>query len=466
MSLAVAALAALALVYPSPAGPPDNGDFMRVFSAFSTGPEGLPAFADRSDPETFGQRYFYFYHRYWRLDHRIKGFTHPSSALACYLPGILLRVRRGYFDLAANAVAVVLLLAAGLYTVLRRLPGIPFAALGVIALVATDANIVGYLNSFFQESGAFVGVTGLTASLFLLWTRRQAREAALVAAFTAMLATAKPAYAIAAIAGIPVILGATVGTGERRLSKSDVAAGSVAVALLVFSVFSWTNRYFVADHAYHFLFTAALPRLAPAERGEFLRDIGIDPRFAPLSGKNAYQPDSHWRDSALAPRLTKKMHGRAIEDLLRRHPRAFLSILGDSLSMSGRYPALAFPSVGAPTERRPRWAFWSRFRQRSLRGARAYAAWLALLGVLTAQRRSSAPGSWRRFFALLSLGYGAASVLQIVISVLGNGFADIEKHHFLGNVLLDFALIAVVAGLAESVGHRRNSAWPASLRAE
>lgn len=452
----MASLAVFALVYPFPAGPADSGDFIRVFTAFSSGPEGLPAFVGRSDPSTFEQRYFHFYLRYWRLGHGFRRFAQPSSALACYLPGIILRLRPGYFDLATNAIALVLLLSAGLYGVLRRLPAIPFVALGACALVATDANIVGYLNSFYQESGALVAVAGLTASLFLLWKCRRGRDAVLVAAFSAMLAASKPAYAAALVAGVPAVLAATLGRGGRRLPKAEVAAGAGAVALVVLIVFSWTGRYFAADHAYHFVFTAALPRLPPAEREPFLREIGIDSRFAAHSGKNPYAPGSGWRDPALAVRLTRQTHGRSIAHLLWNHPRAFFAVLGDSFSDSGRYPRLAFPRLGAePSERGGRWVFWSRFRLRRLRGPLPYSAWIVLLATLGFRWRSAEPGSWEEFFALLSLGYGAASVVQIVISVLGNGFADIAKHHFLANVLIDFALIAALAGVAETLRRRR-----------
>jgi len=467
VSIVVTALAGFALLFPAPTGPPDNGDFIRIFEVFSTGPEGMPPLPAHVDLATRGRRYFHFYLRYWRLGHRVRRFAHPSSSLLCYVPGLVLRLRQGYFDLASNAAMLVVLLAAGLGAVLKRLEPLPFMALGACALLMTDANVVGYLNSFYQESGAVVGLAGLTAALFLFWTRRRPRDAALVAIFTAMLCSTKTAYAIAAIAPVPVMLGALREADERLPSKESLCAGAGAVAVVIFTFFSWTSRDFITDHAYHFLFTAALPSLPAAERGPFLGEVGVDPRFAFLSGRNAYQAESHSTDPALAPALTRETHGRAVRNLLVRHPRSLFRILARSFSLSGRYAALAYSSAGGPMRRRPDWALWTRFRTRHWRGALPYAAWLLLL-LLAVRRRTSAPKSAERFFLLLAAGYGSASVLQIVVSVLGNGFADIQKHHFLGNVLLDIASVAVVAGAIETARRASRTAftgrWKARFR--
>src|SRR5258708_6395695 len=92
------------LLYPVPKGPYDNGDFHRIFAAFSSGPGDLPFWPADSTSSDF-QRRFWFYHRYWRLDDGVPGQPLLSTSNLLFLPARFLRAGQpaAVFDLSTNS---------------------------------------------------------------------------------------------------------------------------------------------------------------------------------------------------------------------------------------------------------------------------------------------------------------------------------------------------------------------------
>jgi hypothetical protein len=62
------AIVSFNLFYPSPSGPPDNGDFSRIFASFSSGPLGFDFWPPIENQEVYQKRFYNFYHRFWRHD--------------------------------------------------------------------------------------------------------------------------------------------------------------------------------------------------------------------------------------------------------------------------------------------------------------------------------------------------------------------------------------------------------------
>ena len=145
------------ILYPSPSGPPDNGDFSRIFASFSSGPLEFDFWPPRENQDVYQKRFYNYYHRFWRHDEGKKGFVHLSSSRLFFWPGRLLNLTPGVFDLAWNGFLLTLSVELALYLSIRSF-GRVFAlfSLGVFAFICADADVSGYLNSFYQESGTFL----------------------------------------------------------------------------------------------------------------------------------------------------------------------------------------------------------------------------------------------------------------------------------------------------------------------
>src|SRR3569832_2832868 len=83
IGLLYVALATFNLIYPAPRGLADQGDFHRLFAAFSSGPKDLPFFPEPSDPQ-FQARFSRYYLRFWRIGDAHKDWAHQSSSHLVY----------------------------------------------------------------------------------------------------------------------------------------------------------------------------------------------------------------------------------------------------------------------------------------------------------------------------------------------------------------------------------------------
>jgi hypothetical protein len=353
--------------------------------------------------------------------------------------------------LALNAFCVLLFLAICLFVALRALSGsVAFWALAASALCLCDARIVAYVNSFYQESGAYVGLFLLVCALPVFWERPGMLQLLAVGGAAAAVGLAKIAYAPAIL---PAIVPVAAGAVRRRpvdpaIRTRAVAAAAVLAGLLAaFLIFP--KDLFVPENTYQFVFSGAIPHLPEEQRGSFLSAVGFDAGDASLSGMNAYSQGNRIHDPNLRHLLTRRTQLRAALELLLRHPTAFLRMFRDGFSTAGIYPAYNRPSFGNRHEPEPReWAAWSSIRASLLSGIPSYVAAFALwMGLLAIAQRARAQDTML-FFLLASGGFLAASILAVSVSIIGNGPADIYKHNYLANLLLDAALVWIVTGAA------------------
>lgn len=456
-----------------PLGPADQGDFARLAGAFSSGPKGLPFFPDHDHPD-FERRFYHFYHRLWRAQGGVAGWARPSSSHLIYLPGRLAaQLAGGYFDLALNTFLVLVLLGVALFVTLVRLRDVALtAALSLVALVGADAQVSWYLNSFYQESGAYAATLLLACTLALLVERP--RPAPLFLAYVALglLATTKFAFAPSAVAigcGVAAAL-LLDGTSSRPLR----AASALLCAALVLGAALFFERERGHDsraNAYNFLFSAALPALPEPERAPFLAAVWVPPAYARLSGTDAYVASLLEERKELAGTLGNAIHARAIVALAASHPGALLAILRDAVREIGKYDIQALGGYGVRPEgvakTVPACAPWSDLRKRFLHGevafvvAAAFPVLLALVALAATTgasgargARSPTSGAFRRA-SVVGLSCMGGAALQVALSVLGNGRVDIHKHLYLGNLLYDVGLAFALAAIGLALTSRR-----------
>ncbi len=383
------------------------------------------------------------------------------------LPGLALSVGQARFDLALNAFCILVLLAACLFWALRALSGTAvFWALAVSALVLCDCRIAIYLNSFYQESGAYAGLVLLVCALPAFWEQPSALRLLAVGGAAAAIGLAKIAYTPAILpAMIPVAAAIATRRGEEPAVRRRILA-VFAILLVLFTAFAiFPKDLFVRQNTYQFIFSGVVPHLRAEERGPFLIAIGLDARDASLSGDDAYTAGNRINEPDLRRLLTRRTQLRAALELLRHHPTSFLRLLRDGFSKAGIYPAYDRPSYENRREPEPRrWSAWSSLRASRFSGIPPYVASGVLwLGLLAAARRGNWPDE-ARFFLLASGGFLIASTLAVSVSILGNGPADVYKHSYLGNLLLDAAIVWIIAGLAAAASPAPKSTSTNSAR--
>ena len=451
-------IASLNFLYPSPSGPPDNGDFNRIFSSFSSGPLGHDFWPPLENQEAYQKRFFNFYHRFWRLDAGRDGFVHLSSSRVFFWPGRLLNLTPGIFDLAWNAFLLSLLAGYVLYISLKSVGSYQAVfPLGVLALIFADANIIGYLNSFYQESGAFLSFLFLVCALHVLWIRRNLSCLLIILVISLILAGTKTAYTLSVLPAIIPMLGGIMFLTPKGLYLRRYVVSAALFLLLASVLFvkflSVTPGNERRANCYHFIFSGAIPFLSPVEGKAFLQKLGLDSAFIRLGGKSAYQPDSEFEQEPLRSSLTTRLHLKAVAQLVFHHPEEFIKMIELGFSKAGFYPHLQYHSLSEPKEItfRFRWRLWSRLHDRFLHGIPYLAGvfFLTLIfGTLVWKRKDS---GWTLFCLLAAAGFFPASVLQVLISVVGNGPADMVKHMYFANLLLDAAFVFVCCGLIVTV---------------
>jgi hypothetical protein len=469
-ALAVSALFLVLLLFnlclPRPQGPADNGDFPRNFSDFSDGPRGYAYFPAPDDP-TYAERFFRHYHRFWRIGEPAPGHAQRSSSRLLFLPGRLLaRVTGNDFDLAANTAFLAVLLAAVAWATLRKLRGPAFVSLAVLLLAVTDAGISAYSNSFYQEAGAFFFGVLFLCALFLAWRRPE--PAALAAALSTgfLLATVKRAYAPSVFLVLAMILFAAlsrVPRGRTRALRIVVVAVFLAVGLPAASRLLRVEQY-GRYNSFNAVFDGLLPEIDPAERAGLLRQVGLSPGLAALSGRSAFEIGVALESLPVYPQLGPRLHARALSAFASRHPAAFLRFLRRGVGEAGLYELadLGYRARSFSPARQGLGGvrLWSSLRAKVLGGSAAYVLGGALCLLLFLLPRGADPGGWRTFFRLGCAAFLLASLLQAGVAVLGDGPVERAKHLYLANVLFDVHFLLGLCGLGAAVAGHPRAAQP------
>ena len=442
----------LSLLYPSPVGPPDNGDFARIFASFSSGPIGLDFRPTPQDQEAYRKRFFNFYHRFWQLDNGRPGFAQTvSSSHPFFWPGRFGNLTPGVFDLAWNTFLLIFIAGCILFVTLRNMAGYSsFFSVTAVTLIFADVNIVGYVNSFYQESGAFLSFIVLIYSLHYLWVHRTALSLGMVCASALMLIGSKVAYSLSVLpAMFPLLLGVALYTGRNPRLRLYVIA--VVLLLSLASVLFIKHLAAVTlderrGNCYHFIFAGAIRFLPSDSSKHYLEELGLDPSLVSLKGKSAYDPDSQFE--ILSPELNAKLHVKALTRLAFHYPQTFIEMVRFGLSKVGYYPPLLFPSSSDPNGIKPRfrWSLWSKLHSYFLHGVFYFALVLCLTFVLMISIWKE-KDFWPLFYLLGTAGFILACFTQVLTSIIGDGPMDIVKHNFFANILLDSAFVFVSCGL-------------------
>lgn len=454
VALAFLALLVANFVYPVAKGPYDNGDFKRIFATFSSGPGELSFWPADTRSEEFQRRFWYF-HRFWRLDGGVADAALPSSSNLLFVAA---RMPRGgapgaTFDLTANAIGLGTVLAAALFVTLASLRAtVPFVALSALALAMSDANLSGYLASFYQESGAFAFLLLYVCALFAFWQHRTRLTCLAAVAACALLTATRFAYVPTGVPIVAPVLAAIMTAPWSAARKRALAAIAVATIVVTSGValVLMSDRTINKAAPYLFVFATALPELPAAARAPYLASLGLDPADVAELGRNPFDPSSRFNtDPSFTAPLGTPLLARAVARLAVDHPRTMLHLVEAAFAHAGTYPPLTYaaePAARAGPTWAP-WTGWSALHRTLLNGWLLYGTALVACVVLGVRVFRTGRDGWPLFFWIVAASFLGGSALQALISMFGNGFVDLARHDFLATMLADTALVAGVAGL-------------------
>lgn len=432
----------------------DNGDFSRSMQWFIEKPAAFPANWP-SDDATWDRRFTKFWIDEWTLkpDAMPAGMESRSSAQILNMAGI-----------AANAVAVTI---TGSTAYSLRIASIPprivqaaaFAGLAVIFYAATasaaltfatmffvsavllDVGYQAFFNSFYEERASLLYLTVLVPATAMAfgtvggWGWKLLFSAAL-ALFASSKAQFAPTPAILlAVFLVHAGISAFPGLSRRRLlALTGLFLVPQVIALAATSGYEFRNV-----NAYNATFLGALTFSEdPARHLE-----AFPPDAARCIGINAFVPGTCFTELG---ELTS--HGKVISIYLNDLPAMAAALRFASGSMNDialdAYGKTHLDGLITPVFEP---ALWTGIKGLLPAGLGFYVLALALSGALLPVSRVAG----LRAFALAAQFLSAIGVSQTVITVVGDGRAEIAKHLLVANFAFDLALVLTGGLLVHAV---------------
>lgn len=442
-------------------GMADNGDFLRLLDWF-----GLDHSA-----QTYEDRFFdHVDPRYKRVPGSAPaavGF--PSSAVLFLALG---RVASPVFDgvplhLHWLAVPYLLALLLALHCLLRATAPMEPVRRTVLlvgtALVVTDVAYVSYFNSVYSEPAGLVFLVGaLAAGTGWASSGWRSRRYALAFWLTTLgLVTAKPQYM--PLAFLVLAFAVLVARADRRWVAGGAALNVVAALALTPLI----APNFREANLYHGVFEGILPNTDSPEAA--LRALGLPEAYAVYEGTDAYGSDSGLEQPPVRRTLLAEVDQGEIITYYLSHPGTTVRLLlrgADLLPQPrpalGNFEQAAGEPRGAQDDR---FSAWSATRRTVLDAVPPAVLLAALLAAGAALVLLCLRNRRRLGLEALAALAAACCLAQLGGVLVGNGDTDFVKQFFLGNVLLDLllvALVAVAAGHARRLPRTPRPAWRAA----
>jgi len=437
----------------------DNGDFSRSMQWFIEKPAAFETNWP-SDDATWDRRFTKFWIDEWTLKQHpeFSGIESRSSAQLLNMAGIASNAIAGaitgnadyslrmasiparIIDVAAFAALAVLLYTVTGSTALTSL------TMFFVAVILLDVSYKAFFNSFYEERASLLYLTTLVPATAMAFKAGSGRVWKVVFAVTlALFASSKAQFAPSPAILLIVYLGhAIVSSPPGRQSKRGLLSvvGLFVVPQLI-ALASTTGYEFRNVNAYNATFIGAL-----TFSDDPVRHLGnFPPEASSCVGVNAYEAGTCFKEMALLA-----SHGKVVGIYLTDLPALGRAIdfaaegmndiaLGDygKRHLDGLITPVIEPSL------------WTGIKRLMPAGLWFYAMAAALSGALLPLSRVAG----LRSFALTAQFLSAIAVSQTLITVVGDGRAEIGKHLLVGNFAFDLALVLTVALAAHAVRSAR-----------
>jgi hypothetical protein len=462
-----AAVALIILVYAMLApmlinsGIADNGDFSRSIQWFIEKPAAFPANWPADDAE-WDRRFTKFWIDEWSLkpDAEISRMESRSSAQLLNMVGIAANAVAGNEDyslriasipariveLAAFAALAVLFYAA------TGSPLLTFATLFFVSAILLDGSYKAFFNSFYEERASLLYLTILVPVTVMAFKAAsgwgwKAGFAVALALFASSKAQFAPTPAILLIV---FLLQTYISGAPGLMSRRGLAMAAVLFLVPQAIALASTSGYeFRSVNAYNAAFLGALT--FSDDPGRHL--ASFPPDAVRCVGVNAYAAGTCFEE--LAPLVT---HGKVIGIYL-----TDLAALGGAIGFAAdamndialdQYGKGHLDGVITPLIEP---ALWTGIKRLMPAGIWFYAMALTASGLLLPLSRITE----LRPLVLAAQFLCAIAVSQTVITVVGDGRAEIQKHLLTANFAFDLAVVLTVAFAVHAI--RAFQVFPHSL---
>ena len=442
----------LILLFASPVGMADNGDFYRIMVG-----NGLYKL-DRYEADQFFSYFstqFGMYQYYNEFSSGFESGQTPLIQLAIMLDK-LFTGGDGLFDIRFQAVILAIYLMASVYLLTayaaHRTKG-PWAYL--ISLLAVfmfaDVGYLAYFNSIYAEGLAFVSFLGAIACALLL-SSGWGKKGWLVAGFafnSLVLTCSKQQFApLGVLLGILCLFLNTPNKEFSLKKKLKWIRRGCAFMLAAAGVLTYVliPQEFVEINAYHAMTRGVMMTSENPEKT--LAEFDINPQYALLDQTIYYErnPVIDVQDPMLKEDFYGKYGFVSIAKYYLLHPGQLISMLNQSAKSAN---VIRPESIGnyekntghAPGAQSSLFSAYSTLKK----------AWVPkTFGFMLLFFVSMLVISYKDRQRMLILGFVLVMGLsQIAVSIIGAGDADLSKHIFLYNVAFDLSVfILVSAGLA------------------
>lgn len=472
IALGIAAAVMIYLLFIPPViGVADNGDFNRVM--------GAAGIAYAEPMESYTARYFGFAHQFYHYGGFTSGGYVSTHVLLVALAGGLGRLIDPHtFDVRVLGFCYMALMLSAIWLIVRYAPAvrskrtdaIAVSTLAVILIfVFCDVGYTAYYQSFFGEPYALVATMMALGACLAIASRTGAgssewddtgplNERPPTAWLLGLFVAAGVALATSKIQNAPIgflfaflawrMAGLRPDKGWRK--RTRIGAGTLALtAVLMMAAAPGELRHI---NLYQSIFFGVLKDTPDVQRD--MRELGIPDKYAGLAGTNFFQKDTivPQSDPTLKREVLDRLSHRDIAFYYVRHPDRFVSKLKKAAESGTaiRPYYLGNYSESAGRERSQlsyAFSMWSEWKHKHMPNslpwfAGCYAVYYALLAAWWHGSRGR-PGT--RLVAEMLAVVGATGILAVVVSLMGDGEADLRKHLFMFNVCFDIMAASTLA---------------------
>lgn len=429
------------LLFLSPIGIANNGDFYRIM---------LAGGIDFADPgESYQDKYFGYFHAVYHYGPFSVGSYISSQIVVVFAAGMIGRLMNAdQFDIRILSFLYSVLYITALYVLVKynKERSILFntVLIASLSLVFLDIGYVAYFNSFFGESVTLIFML-LTFGLALALTRLDKPSIWLLTTFFVSAVCLIGTKLQNAPIGILLLL---LGLRFWKL-RADQAWRRAIVVWSTILLLTTVTMYAAAPselkhiNLYQTVFFGIL-KDSPDPAAD-LKKLGLPEEFKVNAGTNFFQADTAFKQND--PRILEALSSISHKDVLMyyaKHPSRFVQKLKraaeNGMSIRPLYLGSYEKSEGKPYgEVSYTYSAWSTFKLKHMPNnlvfVAAFAAiYLVILGVEYVRRRRSVR---QRLYLETLLVLALVGMFGFAVPLLGDGEADIGKHLFLFNVCFD-----------------------------
>lgn len=466
----------LLINYPTTVGLADNCDFYRVIQ-----PEGLSS--DENNKFFYAQQDFAYVKEFSNvLDHmkfiikpnikNISGYESTHTLLikcAQLINGFVKYYKYGKiidFDIRALSILYLVIFSLAIVLFVRSFPVKNIISKSILFLLTIfiyfDKGYLVYFNSFYGEPLILVSILLYIGSLLLIIYNNEDRIQLYIVNLVSGCI-----FIGAKVANIPLGLIMIIFSGFLFYYKKDnkirlvIIIGSLC--MLITSIYYYVSvpKWMCDVNRYHSLFYGVLKDSEEPE--EDLKYLGIDEEYLCLQGTNGYM--DHKGYDMYSEDFKEEVYEKATPLKITFYYLTHLDRLLDKIKLSAASSAvLRPPYLGNYTKKDynealnfdERFSLWERIRKLTY----DFALWIIILifvsFIITSlvaliKSKKTMDISQSRLLLLFRIMILIFSGSQFILPVIGNGEADLIKHMFLFNVLLDMMIIFILVDLCKLI---------------